>query len=74
MTLGAAVGFFSFNGLAQDPGLVDAGLSITGSGAHTYRVVPNWMEWPGGDPIGNTHGQIAIDSEGLVYIILEINL
>lgn len=68
MTLGAVVGLLSVTGLAQGPGLVDAGLSVTGSGAHTYRVVPNWMEWPGGDPIGNTHGQIAIDSEGLVYI------
>lgn len=51
-----------------DASLVDGRLALTGSGPHTYLAVSNWMEWPGGRPIGSTHGQVAVDSQGLVYI------
>lgn len=39
-----------------------------GSGAHTYRWVPNWGALDGGAQLGNTHGCIAHDSRGRIYV------
>jgi len=39
-----------------------------GAGAHRYRWVPRWGEAEDGKDIGNTHGCIVVDGEGLVYV------
>jgi hypothetical protein len=40
----------------------------TGNGAWTYRVVPGWGELPEGISFGGTHGGIATDNAGLLYV------
>lgn len=40
----------------------------TGNGEWTYRVVPNWGRLPQGTTFGGTHGAIAIDNAGLIYV------
>lgn len=40
----------------------------TGSGDHRYETVPAWSELPEGKNYGNTHGNIAVDEAGNVYI------
>lgn len=44
-----------------------AGLE-TGNGEWTYRVVPAWGQLPTGLAFGGTHGAIATDSAGQVYV------
>ncbi len=39
-----------------------------GSGAHTYRWVKDWGALDGGAPLGNTHGCIAHDSKGRIFV------
>jgi hypothetical protein len=38
-----------------------------GAGEQRYRWVHDWLELPEGMELGNTHGAVAVDSEGLVY-------
>jgi len=40
----------------------------TGNGEWTYRIVPNWGELPAGTVFGGTHGGIATDKSGHIYI------
>lgn len=40
----------------------------TGNGEWTYRVVQDWGRLPQGKTFGGTHGAIAIDNAGLVYV------
>lgn len=40
----------------------------TGNGEWTYRVVPNWGALPAGTLYGGTHGAIAQDNAGNLYI------
>jgi hypothetical protein len=40
----------------------------TGNGEWTYRVVPEWGKLPAGMSFGGTHGGIATDKAGQVYI------
>ena len=40
----------------------------TGNGKWTYRVVPHWGELPPGKMFGGTHGGIATDKAGLLYV------
>jgi hypothetical protein len=40
----------------------------TGNGEWTYRVVPGWGKLPPGVSFGGTHGAIATDKAGHVYI------
>ncbi len=40
----------------------------TGNGEWTYRVVPEWGQLPAGTAFGGTHGGIATDKAGRVYI------
>jgi hypothetical protein len=40
----------------------------TGNGEWTYRVVPGWGQLPAGTTFGGTHGGIATDKAGRVYI------
>ena len=40
----------------------------TGTGAHTYETVPGWGALPDGKQIGPTHGGVAVDKDGHVYV------
>jgi hypothetical protein len=41
---------------------------VTGNGEWTYKVVPDWGHLPAGLTFGGTHGAIATDSTGHVYV------
>ncbi|HEY3706742.1 MAG TPA: twin-arginine translocation signal domain-containing protein [Terracidiphilus sp.] len=41
---------------------------LTGNGEWTYEVVPNWGALPAGTTFGGTHGAIAQDKAGNIYI------
>lgn len=41
---------------------------LTGNGEWTYRVVPEWGKLPDGMSFGGTHGGIATDKAGHVYV------
>lgn len=41
---------------------------VIGEGAHRYRWVKNWGARPDGKDLGNTHGCVAHDSEGRIYV------
>ncbi|MBK1830252.1 hypothetical protein JIN77_05925 [Verrucomicrobiaceae bacterium R5-34] len=40
----------------------------TGSGAFTYRTVPGFGQLPDGAKLGPTHGGVAVDAKGLIYV------
>ena len=40
----------------------------TGNGAWTYQTIPQWGELPAGTAFGGTHGGIATDKAGLLYV------
>jgi hypothetical protein len=40
----------------------------TGNGEWTYQVVPGWGRLPEGESFGGTHGAIATDKAGLLYV------
>lgn len=42
--------------------------TITGNGEWTYRVVSGWGQLPAGTTFGGTHGAIAVDNAGHVYV------
>ena len=54
--------------LAQDPPLL-AGQdgALLGQGEHRYRWVPGWLQIPDGE-LGNTHGDLIVDSAGRLYV------
>ncbi|MEM9283215.1 MAG: hypothetical protein AAGA96_15440, partial [Verrucomicrobiota bacterium] len=40
--------------------------------AETYRYIPGWLKLPEGrEHIGNLHGEVDVDSKGLIYISVE---
>ncbi len=41
---------------------------LTGNGEWTYRVAPNWGKLPHGTEFGGTHGAIAQDKAGHIYV------
>jgi hypothetical protein len=41
---------------------------LTGNGAWTYRVTPHWGMLPAGTAFGGTHGAVARDAQGLLYV------
>ena len=41
---------------------------VTGNGEWTYEIVPNWGALPAGTEFGGTHGAIATDKAGNVYV------
>lgn len=43
----------------------------TGNGQHTYETVPGWGAMPDGQNLGPTHGGVAIDKSGNVYVSTE---
>jgi hypothetical protein len=42
--------------------------ALTGNGEWTYRVIPDWGRLPAGVAFGGTHGAIATDRSGRIYI------
>jgi len=46
----------------------DANTLVTGNGTWTYRVVEGWGHLPAGTAFGGTHGGIATDKAGHVYV------
>lgn len=40
----------------------------TGNGLFTYQTHPNWAQFPDGMPIGSTHGGVAVDKAGRIYV------
>ncbi|MFI4861252.1 MAG: discoidin domain-containing protein [Phycisphaerales bacterium JB063] len=44
---------------------------VTGWGAQAYASVPGWCQPPEGDHFGATHGSIAVDADGHVYVSLD---
>src|SRR6188768_1768567 len=46
----------------------DAAAVVTGSGAHTFKTVPQWGNVPDKLKIGPTHGGIVVDKAGLIYV------
>lgn len=54
---------------ACDPGESSkGGVMQTGNGAWTYQVVPEWGQLPAGTAFGGTHGGIASDRAGQIYV------
>ncbi len=43
-------------------------LLLTGNGGWTYSIVPGWGKLPAGEAFGGTHGGIATDKAGRVYV------
>ncbi|HZL99605.1 MAG TPA: hypothetical protein VFD43_05060 [Planctomycetota bacterium] len=41
---------------------------VLGVGEHRYAWVRDWLVVPGGGELGNTHGEIVIDSSGLIHL------
>jgi len=41
---------------------------VVGNGNHVFRTVPNWAKFNDQQPIGSTHGGIAIDKAGKIYM------
>jgi hypothetical protein len=41
---------------------------LTGNGEWTYHVIPDWGQLPAGTAFGGTHGAIATDKAGRVYV------
>jgi hypothetical protein len=46
---------------------------LTGNGEWTYRVVPQWGKPPAGITFGGTHGAIARDNAGHIYVSTQSN-
>ena len=47
---------------------LDSSQLQTGNGEWTYHVVSNWGELPQGKAFGGTHGGIATDKDGHLYV------
>ena len=61
----AAGGLVLAAGLAQDE--AGDGAENLGAGEHVYRWVPGWLQVPGRE-LGNTHGDLIVDSAGRLYV------
>src|ERR1700723_2143777 len=47
-------------------------LPVTGSGAHTYECIHDWLVPPDGVVWGDTHG-LAQDEQGFIYVVDTVN-
>jgi len=55
-------------GSAQDDVQRPGKVLMTGNGEWTYEVVPGWGALPAGTSFGGTHGAIAQDNAGNIYV------
>ena len=69
-TAGAAItaATVSASSQAKAPSMQTQPLLLTGNGEWTYEVVPNWGSLPAGTTFGGTHGAIAQDNAGKIYV------
>jgi hypothetical protein len=67
-TLAALAGSRAQAGTAATGGTPEAAKIQTGNGEWTYEVVPGWGHLPAGTAFGGTHGAIATDQAGNVYV------
>jgi hypothetical protein len=59
--------------LSASCGSSSAPVLLTGNGEWTYAVVPGWGALPAGTNFGGTHGAIAQDKAGNVYVSTQSN-
>ena len=53
---------------AQGEAAQDKSPVILGNGKHRYEWIPGWAQLPNGENYGNTHGTIAVDDAGHVFV------
>lgn len=53
------------------PNLVQNQRVLLGWGDHAFESVPGWSAIPNTEHLGSTHGGVAVDSQGLVYVSLD---
>ena len=53
------------------PSQVQAQRVVLGSGAQAFASVPGWCQVDEGEHLGPTHGSVAVDSAGLIYVTLD---
>jgi hypothetical protein len=68
VAVSALVGKTAEAGVAAAAGGSEGTPMLTGNGEWTYRVVPGWGQLPEGTALGGTHGGIAADKSGHVYV------
>lgn len=67
--MGALAALVSARAEAQTANCSTEGAAMmTGNGAWTYRVVEGWGQLPTGEAFGGTHGGIATDNAGQLYV------
>ena len=52
-------------------GKVVTSVQVTGNGQFTFETVPGFAAMPDGANVGPTHGGVAVDGAGNVYVITE---
>lgn len=52
----------------ENPQASSDSVALTGNGAWTYEVASGWGALPAGTSFGGTHGAIAQDKAGLIYV------
>ena len=62
---------FAHEGHQRAAGKVITTEEVTGNGAYTYVTVPNFGAMPDGIDLGPTHGGVAVDSQGRIYVSTE---
>jgi hypothetical protein len=77
IALGVAIGSTAYAHPESDLPAPPDGLAVTsvieaGTGANTYRSVPNWCQIPDGrKTLGSTHGGVVVDKQGLIYFSMD---
>ena len=66
--LGSFLGPKAHAGTTGEERSLDSIQLQTGNGEWTYHVVPHWGQLPEGKEFGGTHGGIATDKAGLLYV------
>lgn len=64
--IAAAAPAMSAVAVAEDP--ASSPIVLTGNGEWTYEVAPGWGSLPSGTTFGGTHGAIAQDKAGHIYV------
>src|SRR5579859_6912303 len=65
---GIAAGAPAISATAAAHDLASPPTVLTGNGEWTYQVVPGWGTLPSGTTFGGTHGAIAQDKAGQIYV------
>jgi len=65
---GIAAGAPAISATAAADDRASSPAALTGNGEWTYQVVPGWGTLPSGTTFGGTHGAIAQDKAGQIYV------